>query len=146
MPAIKACHEPTIGPSFRQSTKRSIVKSPQRRVFSTLRPMTITDPYAYKLGITSSGGGEVVDDRSAPQGVFLLIGLYFYGANVIISHLYGETVSWSLAIASTAQLAIGRGSTPLGDTFFVHLPSLETQAGARAVSCIRTNKSVTTRN
>jgi hypothetical protein len=35
-----------------------------------------------------------------------------------IRHLYGETVSWSLAIASTAQLAIGRGSTPLGDTFF----------------------------
>jgi hypothetical protein len=33
-------------------------------------------------------------------------------------HLYGETVSWSLAIASTAQLAIGRGSTPLGDTSF----------------------------
>jgi hypothetical protein len=35
-----------------------------------------------------------------------------------IQHLYGETVSWSLAIASTAQLAIGRGSTPLGDTVF----------------------------
>ena len=33
-------------------------------------------------------------------------------------HLYGETVSWSLATASTAQLAIGRGSTPLGDTSF----------------------------
>ena len=35
-------------------------------------------------------------------------------------HLYGETVSWSLAIASTAQLAIGRGSTPLGDTTFLY--------------------------
>jgi hypothetical protein len=39
-------------------------------------------------------------------------------ASGFIRHLYGETVSWSLAIASTAQLAIGRGSTPLGDTFF----------------------------
>ena len=45
--------------------------------------------------------------------------------NASIQHLYGETVSWSLAIASTAQLAIGRGSTPLGDTtFFVFTPFL----------------------
>jgi hypothetical protein len=44
--------------------------------------------------------------------------IYATKAKLIIRHLYGETVSWSLAIASTAQLAIGRGSTPLGDTFF----------------------------
>lgn len=47
------------------------------------------------------------------------IGVYTHNAkNAIIRHLYGETVSWSLAIASTAQFAIGRGSTPLGDTIF----------------------------
>jgi hypothetical protein len=41
------------------------------------------------------------------------------GQIAVTQHLYGETVSWSLATASTAQSAIGRGSTPLGDTILL---------------------------
>jgi hypothetical protein len=50
------------------------------------------------------------------KGLFLLSWIYFEICDPYNQHLYGETVSWSLATASTAQLAIGRGSTPLGDT------------------------------
>ena len=58
----------------------------------------------------------------------------------LIQDLYGETVSWSLAIASTAQLAIGRGSTPLGDTTFLGL--VEVMSSVAALQESPTNASI----